>query len=309
MKNSIPLTEKYRPKLYDNIVLDSINSKIFNNILDKGQFPNILLYGPPGTGKTTTVMNLTKAFLEKHHKYSKELIIHLNASDDRGIDIIRNQINTFANTSCLFQKGIKFVILDEVDHMTKIAQQSLQSIINNYSDGIRFCLMCNYISKIDFNLKNELMLLRFNNLPREKINLVLKSICKQENIVFEQHILDKLQDRFKSDIRSMLNYIQNTELKNIEFVQKEHLNHITTLLQNESVPISCIENYVYELTTITHESVMYIIHLYILNMLRNVENNISDIFEISKKIIHYNYVGVNYSVSYFFHKMRCVLIR
>ena len=309
MKNNIPFTEKYRPKLYDNIVLDSINSKIFNNILDKGQFPNILLYGPPGTGKTTTVMNLTKAFLEKHYKYSKELIIHLNASDDRGIDIIRNQINTFANTSCLFQKGIKFVILDEVDYMTKIAQQSLQSIINNYSIGIRFCLMCNYISKIDINLKNEFMLLRFNNLPREKINLVLKSICKQENICFESNILDKLQDRFKSDIRSMLNYIQNTELKNIEFIQNEHLNHITTLLTNESVPISCIEKYVYELTIYTHESIMYIIHLYILNILRHREKNMSDIFELSKKIIHSNYVDVNYSVSYFFHKMRCILIR
>jgi len=309
MKNNIPLTEKYRPKLYDNIVLDSINSQIFNNILDKGMFPNMLLYGPPGTGKTTTVMNLTKAFLEKHFAYSKELIIHLNASDDRGIDTIRNQINTFANTSCLFRKGIKFVILDEVDHMTKIAQQSLQSIISNYSAGIRFCLMCNYISKIDFNLKNEFMLLRFNNLPREKIDSVLQTICKNENIIFEQHILNKLQDRFKSDIRSMLNFIQNTELKNIEFIQIEHLDHITTLLRNNSVPIYVVEQYVYELSLKAHESMMYIVHMYILNVIRNIENNIDEIFALCKKIIHYNYVEVNYSVSYFFHKMRCLLTR
>lgn len=197
----------------------------------------------------------------------------------------------------------------KVDHMTKIAQQSLQCIINNYSSGIRFCLMCNYISKIDFNLKNEFMLLRFNNLPREKINLVLTTVCKQENIVFKQHILDKLQDRFKSDIRSMLNYIQHTELKDIDFIQKEHLNTITTLLKNGKIPISCIEKYVNELTVLTNESVIHILHLYILHVLRQTHKNTNDIFELSKKIIHYNHVDVKFSVSYFFHKIRLLFSR
>jgi hypothetical protein len=80
-------------------------------------------------------------------------MIHLNASDERGIDIIRNQINQFVNSKTLFNKGMKFVILDEVDYMTKNAQQALRYLLQNYSSSVRFCLICNYISKIDEGLQ------------------------------------------------------------------------------------------------------------------------------------------------------------
>ena len=86
--------------------------------------------------------------------------IHLNASDERGIEVIRNQINHFVNTKTFFTKGLKFVILDEVDYMTKNAQQALHYLIQQYSDNIRFCLICNYVSKIDSSLQNEFIHLR-----------------------------------------------------------------------------------------------------------------------------------------------------
>ena len=89
-KNSIPWVEKYRPVQFDDIVLDPINRKIFKNILDKNYFPNLLFYGPPGTGKTTTIINIINEYQTKYNQKSKGTVIHLNASDERGIDITKN---------------------------------------------------------------------------------------------------------------------------------------------------------------------------------------------------------------------------
>jgi len=125
MSNGVPLVEFYRPTNFENIVLDPLNRQILQNIIGTGYFPNLLFYGPPGTGKTTTIINLINAYQEKLNIKNKDLIIHLNASDERGIDIIRNQINSFVNSKPLFHSGMKFVILDEVDYMTKNAQQSI----------------------------------------------------------------------------------------------------------------------------------------------------------------------------------------
>ena len=90
---TIPWVEKYRPTQFDNIVLDPINRELFENIVKKGQFPNLLFYGTPGTGKTTTIINLIQQFQQTHGRINKSNVIHLNASDERGIDIIRNQIH------------------------------------------------------------------------------------------------------------------------------------------------------------------------------------------------------------------------
>ena len=165
----IPWVEKYRPNHFDNIVLDPINRNLFKQIINKEHFPNLLFYGPPGTGKTTTIINLMNSYQKKYNQQGKGLVIHLNASDERGIDIIRNQINKFVNSKTLFSKGIKFVVLDEVDYMTKNAQQALCYLLQKQKDTVRFCLICNYISKIEESLQNEFMKLRFNQLPNKNI--------------------------------------------------------------------------------------------------------------------------------------------
>ena len=128
----VPWVEKYRPRKFDDIVLEKNNKIILNNILNGASFPNLLFYCPPGTGKTTTIINLIDKYQEANDQKRKGLKIHLNASDDRGIDIIRNQINQFVNTKTLFGEGVKFVILDEVDYMTKNAQQALRYLIQQY---------------------------------------------------------------------------------------------------------------------------------------------------------------------------------
>ena len=209
--SGIPYVELYRPKHFEHIVLDPLNKQILKNIIETSYFPNLLFYGPPGTGKTTTIINLINAYQEKLNKKNKDLIIHLNASDERGIDIIRNQISCFVNSKPLFHTGMKFVILDEVDYMTKNAQQALRYLLQNYSNNVRFCLICNYISKIDEGLQNEFIRLRFNQLPREDIIVFLKHISDTEKINMSYKSLSNIQKLYRSDIRSMINFIQSNQ--------------------------------------------------------------------------------------------------
>lgn len=207
-KENVPWVEKYRPENFDEIVLEPLNRRIFLNILNKKYFPNMIFYGPPGTGKTTTIINLIKEWQEKYQESRNGMVIHLNASDERGIDIIRNQIYQFVQSKNMFEKGIKFVILDEVDYMTKNAQQALKYLLQTCTQNVRFCLICNYISKVDECLKNELLSVRFNQLPENEINEFLLQVSKSENLDLSKTTIQTIQKMFVCDIRSMVNFIQ-----------------------------------------------------------------------------------------------------
>lgn len=206
MTENIPWTEKYRPDRFDNIVLDPNNKALFMNMIENKYFPNLLLYGPPGTGKTTTIINLINEY--QVIKKKKSQVIHLNASDERGIDIIRNQIYQFVKTKNLFETGYKFVVLDEVDYMTKNAQQALKYLLQTCGNNVKFFLICNYISKIELSLQHEFVCIRFNQLPKQKIHEFIREICIKENVDLSDQTIDNIQNLHKSDIRSMINFIQ-----------------------------------------------------------------------------------------------------
>jgi len=250
MNSGVPFIEKYRPNKFDSIVLDSLNKQILKNVIETSYFPNLLFYGPPGTGKTTTIVNLINAYQEKINGKNKDLIIHLNASDERGIDIIRNQINYFVNSKPLFNTGMKFVILDEVDYMTKNAQQALRYLLQNYSNNVRFCLICNYISKIDEGLQNEFIRLRFNQLPKDDIIKFLSNISVLENLNMSQKVLSSIQTLYKSDIRSMINFMQSNQdvvkYTNQEFkiIDNDIWNNLLNMLINKE-KIETIKSYVH----------------------------------------------------------------
>jgi replication factor C subunit 3/5 len=240
-KNNIPWVEKYRPTNFDNIVLEPINRQIFEKVLEKDYFPNLLFYGPPGTGKTTTIINLIQSYQYKHNQVSKGTILHLNASDERGIDIIRNQIYQFVKTKNLFESGMKFVILDEVDYMTKNAQQALKYLLQSSGQNVRFCLICNYISKIDESLKNEFIAIRFNQLPKKEIEGFLKNIAMHEGICLSDTAIDTIQKIYQSDIRSMINFIQlhqNMVKWENTIITDEICSYIFDLLQGQKMYVN-----------------------------------------------------------------------
>ena len=206
--STVPWIEKYRPKQFDDIVLDPLNRTFFKNIVEKKHFPNLLFYGPPGTGKTTTIINLINEYQMKHTRVNKESVIHLNASDERGIDIIRTQIHQFVKSRHIFESGCKFVILDEVDYMTKNAQQALKTLLQTSRTNVRFCLICNYISKIDDSLQQEFVSVRFNQLPWTEIKTFLRKIADAEGVALNDDDAEVLRDTHQSDIRSMINFMQ-----------------------------------------------------------------------------------------------------
>ena len=234
-KESIPWVEKYRPDVFEDIILDSNNKELFKRILETNYFPNLLFHGPPGIGKTTTIINLINKFKKQNNEESKTLIIHLNASDERGIDIIRNNIYNFVNSDNLFSKGTKFVILDEVDYMTKIAQQALKCLLQEYNKGIKYCLICNYISKIDISLQYEFIKVRFNKLTENDIYNYLNKINKEEGINMKKQNIINIIRNFDSDIRSMINYMQSNIHNKINILDDKVYEKLLDINNNENI--------------------------------------------------------------------------
>jgi replication factor C subunit 3/5 len=191
----------------------------------------------------------------------------LNASDERGIDIIRNQISNFVNSKPLFNNGMKFVILDEVDYMTKNAQQALRYLLQNYTGSVRFCLICNYISKIDEGLQNEFIRLRFNQLPKEDIIIFLKHISDSENLNMTEKSIQSIQKLYKSDIRSMINFIQSNQ---------------DILKIDENYNVNCKNN-------ISFNIIDNDVWLELINKLKNRE-------KIEQIISYINQISINYNI-------------
>jgi DNA polymerase III delta prime subunit len=304
----VPFSEKYRPTNFDDIVLDPSNKQILSNIIETSYFPNLLFYGPPGTGKTTTIINLINSYQTKLNNKNKDLIIHLNASDERGIDIIRNQISLFVNSKPLFNNGMKFVILDEVDYMTKNAQQALRYLLQNYSSSVRFCLICNYISKIDEGLQNEFIRLRFNQLPTTEMINFLNNISISENLNMSNHSLNCIQRLYKSDIRSMVNFMQsNQDL--IKDNKDMCFNIIDDTVWTELIhkisskeKISDIAAYVYDISTRYNVDKKNIIKDFINYIIRNKPDIVTrDFLNFVENIMHSkntnNHIHVYHSLS------------
>jgi replication factor C subunit 3/5 len=198
----LPWIEKYRPNDLDHIIIEPETRNLFERMVETKSFPNMLFYGPPGTGKTTTIMCLIKKYQEKYGFHNN--VIHLNASDDRGIEVIRNQLYSFIQTSGLFHQELKFVILDEVDSMTKQAQQSLLGLITK--NNVRFCLICNYISKLIPQLRDYLLMIPFYNTLDD--DQYIQNILIKEKAEISNEIIDDIKYNYYPDMRSVVNALQ-----------------------------------------------------------------------------------------------------
>jgi DNA polymerase III delta prime subunit len=292
---NVPWIEKYRPTHFDGIVLDPMNRELFNNMLSNRTFPHLLFYGPPGTGKTTTIINLineyqtiaeTKTFVMSNKR--KENVMHLNASDERGIDIIRIQIHQFVRSKNLFESGFKFVILDEVDYMTKNAQQALKTLIQTCRNTVRFCLICNYISKIDESLKNEFICVRFNQLPKKEIRQFVANIAEKEGVELNNDDIDAIQEIHKSDIRSIINFMQlnhqHIHMQNMSVSHQTWANMREVLSRGD---IDSLVEFVRDTCTRYNIDARSLLNKYFNYVVRNLEDELTpELLNMAESIVH-----------------------
>ena len=210
---NIPWIDKYRPSKLDNIVHQPELMKTLKTIVETGEMPHLLFYGPPGTGKTTTVLALANELFGQQKM--KERVLELNASDDRGISAVRNEIITFARTTVgtadpnYKSPPFKILILDEVDAMTPDAQSALRKIMEGTSSITRFCLICNYVDKIIEPLISRCMQFRFLSISHNTMKKRLKLISKKESMILDDEIYDIIVDVVDGDLRKGIMLLQN----------------------------------------------------------------------------------------------------
>ena len=197
--------EKYRPNTINEVFLEKKNRDTINYFIENRDFPNLLFYGPSGTGKTSTIIAMAKEIYKERYNL---MVLELNASDNRNIQIVRKLIKEFASTKTLFTKGYKLIILDEVDSMTNDAQFALRRIMETYSDNVRFCFICNYINKIIPAIQSRCSKFKFSSLDSSVIENRLYEILKNEKIEINKDVLNEILDYTSGDMRKILNIVQ-----------------------------------------------------------------------------------------------------
>ena len=198
------LNEKYRPIVLDNYVGNDKLKKSIARQLEQNDIQNYLFYGPAGTGKTTLAKLITKN-LDCDY-------IYINASDERGIETIRDKVSGFASVASF--KPLKVVILDEADFLTIQAQASLRNIIETFSRTTRFILTCNYIERVIDPLQSRCQTIKVVPPTKKEVAVHLASICDKESISYDPTAIGKIVYKFYPDLRKMLNTIQSSNIKN-----------------------------------------------------------------------------------------------
>jgi len=205
---SAPWTEKYRPKSVDDVSHQEEVVSMLKSCLKADSLPHLLFYGPPGTGKTSTILAIAKDMFGDLYK---KRVLELNASDERGISVVRNKIKTFAKgaiSTSASAPPFKVIILDEADAMTPDAQSALRRTMEEYSTVTRFCLVCNYVSRIIEPLASRCAKFRFKPLPQEAIVQRLGMICEKEGLKCEPTVLDVVNNVSGGDLRKAITFIQ-----------------------------------------------------------------------------------------------------
>lgn len=218
--------EKYRPKHLKNIIgQNNIISTIKNMIKNNYSITNLLFYGMPGTGKTTTILSLCYELFGPNN--FKNRVLELNASDERGIGVVRDSILRFAKTSLSSpdpnypSPPIKLIILDEADAMTYDAQSALRKIMEDYLETTRFCIICNYIEKIIKPIVSRCMFFNFVPLDNKLIIRHLKKIAEKEKLKLNDEDIENIYKSYNGDLRQAISSLQQLKYIDDEDLEDE----------------------------------------------------------------------------------------
>lgn len=234
VRASEPWIEKYRPARLDDIIAHKEIVGTIQRLIDSNQMPHLLLYGPPGTGKTSTILAIAKKLFGSsyrcdkrnhanvccaqlslnmlHQPLHRQQVLELNASDDRKLDVVREQIKNFASTRTIFSSQFKLVILDEADAMTQAAQMALRRVIEKFTTNTRFCLICNYVNRIIPALQSRCTRFRFQPLPEQVVRERLQEIAQLEGVTVLDAGIDGILHLSKGDMRKCLNIMQSASM-------------------------------------------------------------------------------------------------
>lgn len=232
----LPWVEKHRPKKLEDLVQDPKLTDIFADYVETGNMPHLLFYGPPGTGKTSAILAICRGIFKEF--YSTR-VIEFNASDDRGINAVRDKISFEAKKMVSVSRcsdgtmipPYKVIILDEADAMTDEAQDALRVIIEKYSPGARFCFICNYICKITDAIKSRCYSVYFKKLGTDCVVNKLNLIATEEKMKLAPKIYNTIVEISNGDMRKAIMMLQN--LKYLHGLKKKSVNSVCNLTMKE----------------------------------------------------------------------------
>ncbi|KAL0351510.1 UNVERIFIED_CONTAM: Replication factor C subunit [Sesamum calycinum] len=245
-----PWVEKYRPQSLDDVAAHRDIVETIDRLASGNRLPHLLLYGPPGTGKTSTVLALARKL---YGNQLPNMVLELNASDDRGIDVVRQQIQDFASTQSISfgaKSAVKLVLLDEADAMTKDAQFALRRVIEKYTKSTRFALICNNVNKIIPALQSRCTRFRFAPLDAVHVTERLKHVINAEELDVPENGLKALVRLSNGDMRKALNILQSTHMASQQISEEavylctgnplpKDIEQISYWLLNEPFTTSC----------------------------------------------------------------------
>ena len=198
-------TEKYRPKKFEEVVgQDDIVKKI-KNLTKALNIPHLLFAGPAGTGKSTLAIIVVRELFGENWR---ENYLELNASDERGIDVVRQKVKDFARTKALGNVPFKVIFLDEADALTREAQQALRRTMENFTSTCRFILSCNYSSKILDPIQSRCVIFRFKLLEKRDIEKRIKVIAEEEQLQIDDKTIETVYEASEGDCRRVINLLQ-----------------------------------------------------------------------------------------------------
>lgn len=292
----LPWVEKYRPNDLKGIISHTHILNTLQNLINNDKLPHLIFYGPPGTGKTTTILACAKQIYGENYK---SIILELNGSDERGISVVREHIKDFSNTQIMLSKIMninckyKLVILDEADSMTIDAQFALRRVIENCSKNTRFCIICNYLTKIIPGIQSRCAVLKFTPIQFDDHHKYINNIINLEKINITEDCINNIIKISEGDMRKSINILQSLYLINSNniIITKDLYKMIGYLEPEKSIEMM---NYLFE------EKSLHEIYNTILKFKEDNNLSINDIIkELSQFLLKNTIIPTSKLIEYF----------